>query len=150
MNTRIIIAAALACLALAGCSSSSDDKADPARTPPAAAPAATTSTPTPTPADEVELTAAVTAYTKAFFEPDAAAAYALLSARCKKDTSVTQLRTVLATSAAMYGAPAVKNIEVNQIAVPLARVTVHYVTPPMPETPQSWTREHGGWKYDAC
>jgi hypothetical protein len=142
------VALASVALALAGCSSSGSGS-----TTPSAPAAATSGQPAPTQAADdghTALTAAVRAYIAAFFKPDAAATFDLLSARCQKDTSVTEMKQELAASALVYGKPAVKSIEVNQLAAPLARVTVHYVTPPMPEKPQSWTREGGQWRYDAC
>lgn len=149
MRIRTAAVTALAAAALlTGCSSSSNDKADgaaPTTTAPAAAPATTAGAD-----DKAALVVAVEAYTKDFFAPDAAGAYGLLSARCQATTSVTEMQQTLAASALAYGKPTVKSTEVNQISGDLARVTVHYVKPPMPEKPQSWTREHGEWRFDNC
>lgn len=147
MRTRTAAIALLAATTvLTGCSSSSsDDKADPT-TPPATA---TTATPKLDDGKAALVTAAE-AYTAAFFKPDADTTFALLSKRCQAATSVTQMKQILAASTLEYGTPAVKSTEVNQISGDMGRVTVHYVKPPLPEKPQSWTREGGAWKFDGC
>lgn len=128
-HTAAAALAATMLLTLTACSTSSDEKPD---------------------ANKAALLAAVTAYTADFFKPDAAGTYALLSARCQKTTSVADMKKILAASMLAYGTPKVKSTEVNQLDGNMARVTVHYVKPPMPEKPQSWTRERGGWKFDDC
>lgn len=118
---------------LTACSSSDDDKPG-----------------TPAGDDKAAVVTAAETYTDAFFKPDAAGVYALLSARCQKATSVTEMRKTLAAATLMYGTPTVKSTEVNQLAGDMARVTVHYVKPPVPEKPQPWTREGGRWLFDGC
>jgi hypothetical protein len=151
MRIRTITVTVLAAgVLVTGCSSSSDTKPDakPSATAPADAPSTT-----PTAAvsdDKAAVTAEAQAYTKAYFTPDADGVYALLSARCQRTTSVSQLTDILVASAVAYGTPTVKSTEVNRVSGDTARVTVHYVKPPMPETPQPWIREHGAWKFDGC
>jgi PBP1b-binding outer membrane lipoprotein LpoB len=155
MRIRATTATMLAAgVLVTGCSSSSDTKPDakPSTAAPTTAPVDAPST-TPTAAvsdDKTAVTAAAQAYTKAYFTPDADGVYALLSARCQRTTSVSQLTDILVASAVAYGKPTVKSTEVNQLSGDMARVTVHYVTPPMPETPQPWTREQGQWRFDGC
>jgi uncharacterized protein YceK len=148
MRIRTAIVASLATGALlTGCSSSSD-KPD---AKPSTAPTTATAAPTTAGSDDkAALLAAVQAYTAAFFKPDADRTFALLSARCQQGTSAAEMKQVLAASAQAYGKPTVKSTEVNALSGDLARVTVHYVHPPMKETPQDWTREGGQWKFDAC
>lgn len=150
IRTAAITALATAAL-LTGCSSSSGSDTADSAAPTTTAAATPSAVPTTTGSDDrATLTAAVEAYTKDFFAPDAAGAFALLSARCQKTTSVTEMKQTLAASAQVYGKPAVKSTEVNQLAGDMARVTVHYVKPPIPEKPQSWTREGGQWRFDNC
>jgi hypothetical protein len=147
MHTRTAVTGLLAAAALlTACSSSSHDSATPPATTTASA-AATTQDPG---ADRQALTAAAEAYTAAFFKPDADATYELLSERCRKTTSVPELKRILAASTLTYGTPAVKSTQVNSLSGDSARVTVHYVKPPMPETPQPWTREGGAWRFNGC
>lgn len=143
MRTRTATAVLLAAgVLLTACSSSDDDKSD-------AKPSAPASTTTTGSDDKAAVLAAAQAYTAAFFKPDADSVYALLSARCKKTTSLAKMRQIIGASSMTYGTPEVKSTEVT-LSGDMARVTVHYVHPPMPEKPQSWTREHGAWKFDNC
>jgi hypothetical protein len=128
-------------LLLAGCSSGGDKSDAKSSTAPSTRTASD---------DKAAVLAAAQAYTKAFFKPDADSVYALLSARCQKGTSLATMRQVIGASSMTYGTPTVKSTEVDSLAGDMARVTVHYVHPPMPEKPQSWTREHGEWKFDNC
>lgn len=145
-TTTAALALAGVLLGAAGCSSGSSDDA---------APAAATATSTKAAAGAQDdgkpaLEAAVRAYTEAFFKPDAAGVIALLSARCAADHSVPEMKQILAASLLTYGTPTVKSIQVNSLSGDRATATVHYVVPPMPETPQAWVREDGAWHYDAC
>jgi ABC-type Fe3+-hydroxamate transport system substrate-binding protein len=79
IRATITLAAALL-LPLTACSSSSDDAGAPASSSPAAEQKPST---TPTPADAAELTAAVQAYTAAYFKGDTDQAYDALSKRCQ-------------------------------------------------------------------
>jgi hypothetical protein len=138
--------AVLAALTLAGCSSSSSDDATPSASGATGRPAAGKATSS----DRDALNAAVKAYITAFFKPDAEGVIALLSTRCAAGHSVTEMKQILAASMLTYGTPTVKSIEINSLSGGRAKATVHYVKPPMPETPQSWVREAGAWKFDAC
>jgi hypothetical protein len=149
IRTTATALAVLAALALAGCSSSGSDDDAPA----APGTAAATGRPAAGKAassDKDALTAAVKAYITAFFKPDAEGVIALLSTRCAAGHSVPEMKQILAASMLTYGTPTVKSIEVNSLSGDRAKATVHYVKPPMPETPQSWVREAGAWHYDAC
>jgi hypothetical protein len=148
IRTTATALAVLAALTLAGCSSSSSGSDD-------ATPAASATTGRPAAgkaasSDRAALNAAVKAYITAFFKPDAEGVIALLSTRCAAGHSVTEMKQILAASMLTYGTPTVKSIEVNSLSGDRAKATVHYVKPPMPETPQSWVREAGEWKFDAC
>lgn len=148
MHTRTAAVVLFAACALAaGCSSSGghDDKAT-------AAPSATTAS-GPSPAADPQraaLEAAVRAYSAAFFTPDAAAGYALLSTSCKADTSRAAYGAELAAAVKTYGHQQIKTLSVDQIAGGLARVSYTYSVPALDQHRQPWALEGGAWKYDGC
>jgi hypothetical protein len=152
IRTTTVALVALAVLGLAGCSSSSGGSDDDAPAAPGTAAAIGRPDAGKAAGDDgkAALTAAVKAYITAFFKPDAEGVIALLSTRCAAGHSVTEMKQILAASMLTYGTPTVKSIEVNSLSGDRAKATVHYVKPPMPETPQSWVREAGAWKFDAC
>lgn len=148
IRTTAAALAAVAAITLSGCSSSGSDSATPGS--PAAAtsdhPAATQA------ADDghAALTAAVKAYSTAYFKPDTDAAYALLSARCRAASPQAVYASVVTATAKAYGHQAIKTLTVDQISGDLARVTYTYAVPKLNQTGQPWTREGGTWRYDAC
>lgn len=146
IRTTAIAAAAAAVVVLAGCSSGSGGKASPdmsASSGQAAAPAA---------ADDGKsaLTAAVRAYSAAYFKPDPDAGYRLMSARCQQTTTVTAYGATLRAAVAAYGHQDVQAVTVDQIGGDMARVTYTYTVPALTQTGQPWVREDGAWHYDAC
>jgi hypothetical protein len=159
MHARTAAAVLLASAALlAGCSSSSsDDKASPSPT--STSPAVTTpatvqaTTPTPTTSagdDKAALVDAVRAYSAAFFKPDPASGWALLSKGCKDTTSRTAYAAELTAAVKVYGHQQVKTVTVDQIAGGLARVSYTYSVPTLDQNRQPWALEDGAWKYDGC
>lgn len=145
-TTAVMAAAAVA--VLAGCSSSgsSDDATAPATT------ASSGQTAAPAAADDgtAALTAAVHAYSDAYFKPDPAAGYRLLSARCQQTTTAAAYGAALRAAVAAYGHQDVQAVTVDQIGGDMARVTYTYTVPALTQTGQPWVREDGAWHYDAC
>lgn len=148
MHIRTTAIVLLAAAALAGCSSSSIHKA----TPPVATTTATapTTTSSPTTDDRAALLAAVMAYSTAYFKPDPAAGYALLSARCKASISRSEYAGLLSAAVAQYGHQEVAGVTVDQLSGGLARVSYTYSVPGLDQHRQPWAREGGAWKYDGC
>lgn len=144
MNHRSTAAALIAAgllAALTACGSSDDNKA--------AAPAPSASTPADDGADA--LTAAVQAYTAAYFKGDADAAYAALSARCTGKISKAQYEGVVAQAAAEYGPDHPATDITADVSGDLARVTYSVKgLPKFAQQDQPWAREGGTWHYDAC
>jgi hypothetical protein len=109
----------------------------------------------PGPAETATLEEAVRQYVDAYFEPDAAAAYAMPSARCREEGTEDGLAVSLERARQA-------NTEGRRYA--LERFSVDgfwgddtaYVTygvggdPGFDHRKQQWTREEGGWRYDAC
>jgi hypothetical protein len=146
-TTAVMAAAAVA--VLAGCSSSgssSDDATAPATT------ASSGQTAAPAAADDGEaaLTAAVKAYSAAYFKPDPGAGYRLLSARCQRQTTADVYGAEVRAAVATYGHQQVQAVTVDQIGGDMARVTYTYTVPALTQTGQPWVREGGAWRYDAC
>lgn len=150
-------AAALAAGAalLTGCSSGGghdDAESTPRAT--SAAPTVTTAAATGTPQatgdDRAALTAAVRAYSAAYFKPDPAAAGALLSERCRAQSSAAAYRAALARAVAAYGHQQVKTVTVDRLSAPLALVSYTYSVPVLDQHGQPWVLEGGAWRYDAC
>lgn len=149
-TTAVLLAAGLLAT-LTACGSSDDDKpAAPAS--PSSASAAETPAPS-TPADNgtTALTAAVQAYTAAYFKGDADTAYSALSARCAGKISKAQYEGVVTQAATEYGPDHPATNITADVSGDLARVT--YKVDGLPKFDQSgqpWAREDGTWRYDAC
>lgn len=143
-TTAVMATAAVA--VLAGCSSGSGGKAAPDTT------ASSGQTAAPAAADDgtAALTAAVHAYSDAYFKPDPDAGYRLLSARCQQTTTATAYGATLRAAVAAYGHQDVQAVTVDQIGGDMARVTYTYTVPALTQTGQPWVREDGAWHYDAC
>lgn len=146
MRIRTITAAAAiaAAVTLTGCSSSSSDgTATPSSTAPAATKAAADN-------GKAALTAAVRAYSDAYFKPDSHAAGALLSDRCRAQISADVYDATLTQAVATYGHQAISTITVDSLSGDMARVTYTYTVPALDQHAQPWVREAGAWHYDAC
>lgn len=110
---------------------------------------------TPGPAETAVLEEAVRQYVDAYFEPDAAAAYAMHSARCREEGTEEGLAVSLERA---------RQANTGGRRYVLERFSVDgfwgddtaYVTygvggdPRFDHRKQQWTREEGGWRYDAC
>ncbi|MEW2127091.1 hypothetical protein AB0891_25565 [Streptomyces sp. NPDC007259] len=152
MNTRttaaLIAAGLLATLTACG---NDDDK--PATPEPSASAPATETPAASTPADDGTdaLTAAVTAYTAAYFKGDADTAYSALSARCAGKITAAQYEGVVKQAATEYGPDHPATNITADVSGDLARVT--YAVKGLPkfnQDGQPWAREGGTWRYDAC
>lgn len=153
MRIRATITLAAALLALTACTSSTDDgdsAPEPSSAPPTTAEQQEPST-TPTPADAAELTAAVQAYTAAYFEGDAEAAYGALSERCQGKVTAEAYGAVVEQAKADYGPDQAATDVQADVSGTLARVTYRVEgLPKFDQKQQPWTREGDDWKYDAC
>lgn len=160
MRTRatITLAAALL-LAATGCSSSDDDSSSDD-----AAPATSSSAPAAEPTQAGEPTAAepkeddgkaalekaVKDYTAALFTGDASG-YALVSARCQKQMPKAEWTAMAEAAHQQYGAQEATGVNVDQLSGDLARVSYGAgEIPQFDRESQSWAREGGTWRWDAC
>lgn len=138
---RFLVVAVLA-LVLSACSSSEDDAPE--------EPQASTSEPAPAPtvdpADELE--AAVEAYSAAFLSGDGAAAYNLLSERCRDRTPLSEFAGVVEQASAVYGEQAITSLEVT-VNGEQAQATYGYADPTLDQDREPWVNE-GGWRNDDC
>lgn len=102
--------------------------------------------------DEAELEDAVTAYTDAYFAPDAELAYEMLSARCQDSIQPAAFASIVEGGAEDYGQLSVESFAVDELAGDMARVTYTVGLPVLDEdlAGQPWVREDEEWKYDAC
>lgn len=146
-TTTAVLASAAALLALTACTTTSDDA--PTSSSPSAQPQQPSTTPTP--AGAAELTAAVQAYTTAYFKGDAEQAYGALSERCQGKITAEAYGAVVKQAAADYGAEHAATDVQAEVSGELARVTYKVQgLPKFDQEAQPWAREGGAWKYDAC
>lgn len=152
MHTRTTTAAAVLLLAtLTACSGPGHTEGE-GPDPTASAPA-TSSKPstTPTPADAAELTAAVQAYTTAYFKGEGSTAHRMLSERCKKEINELVYGATVDQAAKEYGPDHPATDVKAEVSGTLARVSYKVKgLPKFDQQAQPWTREDGAWKYDAC
>lgn len=147
-TTATLATTAALLLALTACSSNSENTAESAPTTAATVEEPTT---TPTPADAAELTAAVQAYTAAYFKGDAKAAYGALSKRCAGKIAPEAYEVVVKQAAADYGPGHAATAVKADVSGALARVSYRVQgLPKFDQQSQPWAREGGTWKYDAC
>jgi len=147
---RLTVLAAVAVLALAGCSSSTPASpvvVKPAVTAPAADPIVTA--PAADPADAA-LRSAVQAYSDAYLSGDAKAAYALLSDRCQKLDAFAGFSYLVSQAKTLYGSPLPMTSYKAHIAEGMARVTYTYAIAGINQTDQPWTLAGSGWRDDNC
>lgn len=148
-HTTAVVIAALACT-LTACSSSSDTNSDSKAS--TSQPAASTS-PSQSAAKDDKATAlkqAVRDYTAALFSGDASG-YDLVSARCQKQMTKADWTTLAKQAHQQYGSQKATGVHVNQLAGDLARVSYGAGNiPQFNRESQSWTREGGTWRWDAC
>lgn len=146
--------ALLALTTLAACSSSNDDKTAPST------PTVSTPSSEPSPAEAptnpstntstAALEKAVRDYTAALFN-GTESGHDYLSARCKKQMDKAAWTTMAKGAHQQYGSQKATNIRVDQISGDLARVSYGAGNIPQFEREgQSWTREGGTWRWDAC
>ncbi|GAA4684625.1 hypothetical protein [Streptomyces youssoufiensis] len=143
-TTALAAIATAALLALTGCS---DDGGDDDK---ATKPAGKTASATAADDGRAELEAAVSQYTKAFFEPDADTGYGMLSKRCAAEIDQGAYAAQVEQAAKEYGKQKVTTVSVDQVSGDMARVTYEVSVPKFSQQSQPWTREDGEWKYDAC
>ncbi|MFJ8885319.1 hypothetical protein ACIRJR_18190 [Streptomyces sp. NPDC102402] len=152
MRTALTLPAGLSVLAavlvtLTSCS------AGPGATPSASRSAASPAASSAAPVDSGALESSVRTYVKAYYEPDAGAAYALLSARCRKEWSEASFQSLVdraAQTAEQLGkAYTLRRLSVDDIHPDIAQVTYGVGEPQYDET-SPWVREDGEWHNDLC
>lgn len=150
MRTRTILTAAALLATLTACSSSSDDKADAPSTPSAVATTTAEQPDTTLPPAAAALEDAVKTYTAALFSGDASG-YDHVSARCRKQMPKTTWVAMAKQAHQQYGSQKATGVKVDQLAGDLARVSYGAGNiPQFNREGQSWTREGGTWRWDAC
>ncbi|MEU9062314.1 hypothetical protein AB0D13_26460 [Streptomyces sp. NPDC048430] len=111
-----------------------------------------TSSPT-APVDTAALESSVRVYVTAYYEPDADAAYALVSTRCRKDMSDAQFEALVdratQTAEQLGKTYTLKRLSVDSLHENDAEVT-YGVGEPKYDERSSWVREDGEWHNDLC
>ncbi|MGW0792427.1 hypothetical protein ACWD04_30460 [Streptomyces sp. NPDC002911] len=149
--SRAGLPALIALAALTACSQEPEATpgATPSRSPATGSPA---TSPT-TPVDTTALESSVRAYVKAYYGPDAGAAYALLSTRCREEWSVEEFGALVdrasQTAEQLGKTYTVQRLSVDDIHESNARVT-YGVGEPRYDERSSWVLEGGGWHNDLC
>jgi len=100
-------------------------------------------------ADDDSLRDAVQAYSDAFLTGEAAA-FDMLSKRCRDRVGKAEFLGILDTAKSTYGsAIPIKSFDAD-IQGTLARVTYTYDLKAINQDAEPWTRESGKWKQDDC
>ena len=148
------VGAAVAAIAVSGCTSAADPAADatPSATP-SASPSAT-STPTPLAGAPflggVHLAPTVQKYSDAILTGDAMQAFGYLSSRCRTNTSQPVFAAMVAAAGQTYGAPLKFTTYHADISGDSATVSYGYEISVLDQDAQPWVREDGKWVQDAC
>lgn len=157
----LVPAAVLIALTLTACGGSDDSgegSAEPSTTPETEISAPATSaaaTPTPAPSESAEapeaaLEASYRTYIKAFLTGDGAAAYELLSERCKAEMPLSEFAEVTETAADLYG---LVDYTIESVEVDGKRGTLD-ATYPVEALNQGggsvWVLEGDEWRSDKC
>jgi hypothetical protein len=150
IRTTPAACALLAALALVGCSSTGSSDSAPPKAPEASASSSRPAAEKAGGDEKAALTAAVRAYSAAYFKPDADAARALLSDRCKATAPEADYKAALTEAVATYGHQAVKSVAVDRLSGNVGVVSYSYSVPALDQKGQAWVKESGGWHYDAC
>jgi hypothetical protein len=120
-------------------------EAAPASSSPAASPSA--------PVDTEALESSVRAYVKAYYAPDADAAYALLSTRCRQDVSGDQFES-LVHRATQTAEQIGKTYTLQRLTLddvhPENAVVTYGVGEPKYDERSTWALEDGVWHNDTC
>lgn len=105
------------------------------------------------PVDTAALESSVRAYVKAYYEPDAATAYRLLSATCRDrwtEESFAGLPERAAATARQIGTTyTLRRLSVDRVVGDTAQVTYGVGEPRFDET-STWILEDGVWHNDHC
>jgi hypothetical protein len=150
----LLFVAATLIASTAGCGS--DSNAAPTASAPAVSSSPTgalhlqSSVPTEESGAKDELQFAVKAYSDAFLTGDAKTAYALLSERCRKRTSLSEFTGIVATAEQMYGSALPLETYSAKVSNDLARVTYTYSIKAINQEAEPWVREDGNWHQDDC
>ncbi|GGX55563.1 hypothetical protein [Streptomyces noursei] len=156
MRTRTTTAAlaALLPIALAACCTTNDNL--PKHPPAPASSASHAPSPTADPA-RADLEKAVRDYTAAYFTPDVAVAYSMISTRCKERVTKASLAASLDRAHEMAvtlgnenADRTVKRFQIDELADGMAQVSYGVDDPRYDQHDQPWTREGGNWRYDSC
>lgn len=146
-RTTTLLAASLLTVALTACSSI-DGTSDAT---PADSSTVETQPSSSAPGEDAALKAAVQAYTAAYFEGDADAAYSALSERCQGKVTPEMYKAIVEQAAKDYGPDHPATDVEAQVSGELARVSYKVEgLPKLDQKQQPWTLESGDWKYDAC
>ena len=131
----------LAGLLLSGCGGGSDQPAD--------KPAPTSKAPTTTPAPGDALEESVRAYSAAFLRGDGAAAYELLSKRCRNRTRLSEFEALAEQAQARYGPEEIATLKVK-VNGDQAQATYTYAQSQiLDQDNERWVNE-AGWRNDDC
>ncbi|MFE2020320.1 hypothetical protein ACFW9O_20020 [Streptomyces sp. NPDC059499] len=124
-----------------------------AATSPGQRPPAPASAPTSPPADTAALESSVRAYVKAYYEPDTAAAYRLLSATCRDEWTEEFFaglpERATATARQLGTTYTLRRLIAGRVTKDTAQVTYGVGEPRFDET-STWVLEDGGWHNDLC
>lgn len=138
---RAIAACTIAAAITGTAACTSDDKHDTPAAPAAAAPGAD-------PRAALEQT--VRTYVTALYTPDADAAWAIVSQRCREQLGRTALDSDVRRRADLYGRLTVRSVTVDELSGDRARVSYDVGVPAMAQTRTAWVLAGGAWRWDAC
>ena len=93
---------------------------------------------------------AVKAYSAALVAGHGKAAYPMLSAHCRTVITASAFKALAAQAHATYPKAKIKKLTVNDLTGAEAHVTYTYAEVVLNQTRQSWVKEHGAWRWNAC
>lgn len=143
MRTCTAAVAALVCLTLTACSQDTGGRSD-------CRSDAQKASSIPADSGKVALEKAARAYSAAYFQPNAAVAWPMLSHRCRQEMSLDTYQDRLNAMAKEYGHQKITRLDI-EVSGDMARVTYKYSPDSdLSSWRQPWTYEEGDWKRDAC
>jgi hypothetical protein len=131
-------------VALAGCGGGKSKGAAPSTT---AAPVTTRAS---TAASKAAVAKAVKAYSAALVAGQGKKAYPMLSAHCRTVITAPAFNALAAQAHATYPKAKITKLTVNDVTGTHAHVTYRYADAVLDQTRQSWVKEHGSWRWNAC
>jgi hypothetical protein len=131
-------------VALTGCGADHSKAAAPSTT------AVTVTVDASTAAAKAAVAKAVRAYSAALVAGQGKKAYPMVSAHCRTVITAPAFDALAAQAHATYPKAKITKLTVNDVTSTQAHVTYTYADAVLDQAGQSWVKEHGSWRWNAC